>query len=125
MRSPGVRNAIKSYGSLSRWIRCVEEDEFFSEIEKKRAEFEEAHKNDVKPPKFVEPEFKRDLDTMHFYIPEERKYAAEVKFEKTGSNWGAFILVTVISLVLCAFVCYILPDIIKMADNFISIMGNK
>jgi len=121
LKSPGVRNAIKSYGSLSRWIRCVEEDEFFAEIEKKRAEFEAAHQDDEKPPKFIVPEFKRDLNTMHFYIPEEKKYAAEVKFEKKGANWGSFILVTAISLVLCAFVCYILPDVIKMVDNFISI----
>ena len=46
LRSPGVRNAVKSYGTLSRWIRCVEEDEFLAEMEKKRTEFEELHKND-------------------------------------------------------------------------------
>ena len=125
LRSPGVRNAIKSYGTLSRWIRCVEEDEYMQNAEKAREEFEELHKNDKKSPKFEYPDFKRDLNSMHFYIPEDQKYAAEVKFEKQGANWGAFILVTAISLVLCAFACYILPDIIKMADNFISIMGNK
>ncbi len=125
LKSPGVRNGIKSYGTLSRWVRCVEEDEFFSEIKKKREEFDEAHKDDKKKPKFIEPEFKRDLNTMHFYIPFEKKYAAEVKFEQKGANWGSFILVTAISLVLCAFICYILPDIVKMFDNFVSIMGNK
>lgn len=123
LRSPGVRGAIKSYGSLSRWIRCVEEDEYMEKAEKAREEFEELHKNDKKPPKFEYPEFKRDLNTMHFYLPEDKKYAAEVKFEKQGANWGAFILVTIVSLVLCAFVCYILPDIIKMFDNFITVMG--
>lgn len=125
LRSPGVRNAVKSYGTLSRWIRCVEEDEFFAEMEKKRAEFEELHKDDKKPPNFNYPEFKRDLNTMHFYIPEEKKYAAEVKFEKKGANWGAFLLTTALALVLCAFICYMLPDILKMVDNFISVVGNK
>ncbi|MBQ4091070.1 MAG: hypothetical protein IJC64_02005 [Clostridia bacterium] len=125
LRSPGVRNTIKSYGSLSRWIRCVEEDEYMENAEKAREEFEELHKNDPKPPKFQYPEFKRDLNTMHFYIPEDKKYAAEVKFEKQGANWGSFILVTAVSLILCAFVCYILPDVIKMFDNFITVIGGK
>ncbi len=125
LRSPGVRNAVKSYGTLSRWIRCVEEDEFFAEMEKKRAEFEELHKNDKKPPKFEYPEFKRDLNTMHFYIPEDKKYAAEVKFEKKGASFGAFIITSILAILLCAFICYILPDILKMVDNFISIVGNK
>ena len=26
LRSPGVRSAVKSYGTLSRWVRCVEEE---------------------------------------------------------------------------------------------------
>jgi len=125
LKSPGVRNAIKSYGTLSRWIRCVEEDDFFSDVENRRIEFEEQHKDDEKPPKFKAPAFKRDLNTMHFYIPEDKKYAAQVKFEKKGANWLSFLLVSVISLVLCAFICYVLPDIIKMIDNFISVVGNK
>ena len=125
LKSPGVRNAIKSYGTLSRWIRCVEEDEYLAEMEKKRAEFDELHKDDKKPPKFEYPEFKRDLNTMHFYILEKNKYAAEVKFEKKGASWGAFFLTAILAIILCAFVCYMLPDILKMVDNFISVVGNK
>lgn len=121
LKSAGVRGVIKSGGSLSRWVRCTEEDEFFAEIEKKRAEFEEAHKDDAKKPKFVEPEFKRDLNTMHFYIPEEKKYAAEIRFEDKGANFGVLIVVIIAALLLCAFICYFLPDLLKMIDNFISI----
>ena len=121
LKSAGVRGVIKSGGSLSRWVKCAEEDEFFAEIEKKRAEFEEAHKDDAKKPKFVELEFKRDLNTMHFYIPEEKKYAAEIRFEDKGANFGVLIVVIIAALLLCAFICYFLPDILKMIDNFISI----
>lgn len=121
LKSAGVRGVIKSGGSLSRWVRCAEEDEFFAETEKKRAEFEEAHKDDAQKPKFVEPEFKRDLNTMHFYIPEEKKYAAEIRFEDKGANFGVLIVVIIAALLLCAFICYFLPDLLKMIDNFISI----
>lgn len=123
-KSLGVRMAIRSNGTLVRWVRCVEEDYFNAEMEQKRAEFEEAHKNDQKPPKFKEIEFKRDLKTMHFYIPEEKKYAADIKFDAKGANWRSFILVTVVSILLCAFLSYMLPDIVKMVDNFISVMKN-
>ena len=57
---------------------------------------------------------------MHFYIPEEQKYAADVKFDAKGANWKSFILVTVVSVALCAFLSFALPELIKMADNFIS-----
>ncbi len=117
----GVRRAISSNGTLIRWVRCVEEDEFNTKQDAERAAFEEAHKNDAKPPKFKEIEFKRDVKTMHFYILEEKKYAADVKFDAKGANWLSFIFVAVVSIALCAFLSYILPDIIKMVDNFISV----
>ena len=125
-RMVGLRSIIKSGGSLSRWVRCKEEDDFFEMVRERKAEFDEAHKDDLKPPKFIEPQFKRNCDTMHFYIPEEKKYAADVKFEKQGNNFGIVIIVAAVSLVICAFLCYMLPDAIKMVDNFISVMnGNK
>ena len=93
-----------------------------AELEKQRAAFEEAHKDDPKPPKFREPEFKRDCLTMHFYIPEELKYKAEVKFDKEGANWGVVFIVAVVSIILCMALCYILPDVLKYVDNFITIV---
>ena len=121
LKNPGVRNVIKSGGTLSRLIRCVEEDEFFADVAQKRIEFEQAHENDDSKPVFVEPEFKRDLNTMHFYIPEEKKYTAEIRFDDKGANIGSFIVVVISALALCALLCYFLPDLLKMVDNFISI----
>ena len=122
-KSPVIRGMIKSGGTLSRWVRCVEEDKFLTKVNKMREEFEEQHKNEAKPPRFKEPDFKRNVDTMHFYLPEEKKYAAEVKFDKIGANFGAAIIVTIMSIVLCAFLCYILPDMLQFVDNFIGVMG--
>ena len=121
----GIKLALRSGKPLSRWARCVEEDEFNAEIEKKRAEFEEAHKDDDNSPKFHTVEFKRNMKTMHFYIPEEKKFAADVKFDAKGANWGSFILVAVVAILICAFLSFILPDIVKMIDNFISIFKKE
>ena len=74
-----IRFSLRSGSPLSRWVRCVEEDEFNTEIEKMRAIFEDAHKDEKKAPKFKSVDFKRKVKTMHFYIPEEKKYAADVK----------------------------------------------
>ncbi|MBQ9750654.1 MAG: hypothetical protein IJV87_08780 [Clostridia bacterium] len=123
LKSPGVRGSVKTGGTLSRWIRCVEEDEFLTKINKKREEFNELHKNDEKPPKFKAPEFRRDCNTMHFYIPKDKTYAAEIKFDKRGANIGSAILVSVAALLLCMFACYIVPDAIKLVDNFITVVG--
>ena len=120
LKKPVIRGVIKSGGSLSRWARCVEEDEFFAEVDKKRKEFEEAHKDEKHPPKFKAPEFRRDCNTMHFYLPGEKKYAAEIKFESKGAHWGMVIIVAIIALIVCAFLCYMLPDVLKMVDNFIT-----
>lgn len=122
LKHPAIRGMLKSGGTLSRWIRCVEEDDFIAATEAARQAFEEEHKNHSKPPKFKEPVFERDCNTMHFYIPEDKKYAADVKFDAKGADWRSFVAVTIISVVLCMFICYILPDMIKLVDNFISVM---
>ena len=119
-----VRNAIKSGGTLSRWVRCVEEDDFLSEQEAKRADFEENHKDDKRPPRFKEIEFKRNFKTMHFYIPEDRKDMAERKFDPKGANLWSIILVCVVSVLVCAVLSFALPELMKMMDNFISVMNS-
>jgi multisubunit Na+/H+ antiporter MnhB subunit len=124
LKKSGIRSAIKSGGVMSRWVRCAEEDEYNAKLEQERLEFEELHKDEENPPKFEAPEFIRDCKTMHFYIPEEKKYTADVKFDAKGANWRSFFLVVIVSLVLCLFICFILPDAIKLVDNFITTMNN-
>ena len=124
LKKSGIRSAIKTDGVMSRWVRCAEEDEYNQNIEQERLAFEEAHKGEENPPKFEAPEFVRDCKTMHFYIPEEKKYTADIKFDAKGANFRSLFLVSIVSLVLCLFVCFILPDAIKLIDNFITVMNN-
>ena len=124
LKKSGIRSAIKTGGVMSRWVRCAEEDNYNDKMEKERLEFEETHKDDENPPRFEAAEFVRDCKTMHFYIPKEKKYAADVKFDAKGANFRSFFLVAIVSLVLCLFICFILPDAIKLVDNFITVMNN-
>ena len=123
LKNPAIRQAIKTDKPLSRWVKCVEEDEFYEEMAKKREEYETAHADDPKVPKFKEITFKRDVNTMHFYIPEDKRYAIDIKYDAKGANWVSFILVAVVALVVCAFLSFVLPDLIKMVDNFITVVS--
>lgn len=123
LRHIAVRNAIKSGGTLCMWIRCVEEDDFIRETEAKREEFIEAHKNDKRPPRFKTVEFKRNCSVMHFYIPEEKVDDIKRKFNPKGANLLSIILVCVISVLVCALLSFALPELIKMMDNFITVMN--
>lgn len=116
LKKIGVRRAIKTNGILVRWVRCAEEDEYYANAKDDRDDV------GVKG-KYKLAEFKRDTKNMHFYIPEEKKYAADVKFDDKGANWAVFILVTVLSVALCLVLCYMLPDMIKFVDNFISVIN--
>ena len=122
-RDPGIRQAIKTDKPLSRWIKCVEEDEFYEEMDKKREEYEAAREKDPSMPRFKEINFKRDVNTMHFYIPEEKRYTIDVKYDAKGANWVSFVLVAVVSIAACAFLSFALPEIIKMIDNFITVVS--
>lgn len=121
-KDPGVRGSIKKGSVLSRWVMCVEKEQFLADIEKKRSEFEKLHENEDKPPKFIIPEFKIDCNTMHFYLPEKKRILAEIKFDAKGANLFNVIFICIASVILCMFICYILPDMLKMIDNFLSIV---
>jgi len=122
LKNPGIRQAIKTDKPLSRWIKCVEEDEFYEDMKRKREEYESAREKDPTLPRFKEINFKRNVNTMHFYISEDKKYTIDVKYDAKGANWVSFILVAVISIVVCAFLSFVLPDLIKMIDNFITVV---
>ena len=122
-RSAGVRSAIKTGGRLSRWVRCAEEDQFYAAQEQHRIEHDELHKDKKHPPKFRELTFKRDCKTMHFYIPEELKNSAEVKFDSKGANWLGVLIVSGIAVAVCLLSCYFLPEVLTYVDNFLSIIN--
>ena len=122
-RSAGVRNAIRSGGQLTRWVRCAEEDEFYEVQEQQRIAHEELHKDDKHPPKFRELTFNRDCRTMHFYIPEELKSSAEAKFDAKGANWLGVLIVSGIAIAVGLLSCYYLPEVLTYVDNFLSIIN--
>lgn len=115
-----VRGALKSGVSLRRVVKCVEEESFLLATAKEQAEFEAEHANcDGKKPRFREPKFKMDPSVMHYYIPEDLKYVADVKFEKKGTGVHTLVLTFVLVSALAIALLFLIPDLLQMFDNML------
>ena len=117
-RSYAIKNAVRKNVNLRRVVRCVEEEQFLEEQRKLREEYEEKRKENKSLPKFREEKFEIDVENDHFYIPEDMKYMADVKFESKGTTWlGAIIFVIIMAIAFVALIVY-LPQIFELIDGF-------
>lgn len=67
-----------------------------------------------------EPKKKLDLDRALLYVPEDKKFHAEVRYAKKGSS-PVFILIGAILLLAAAiFATYFIPELLQMTDDMIS-----
>lgn len=99
----GVRFALRRGHTYSGCVVCLEEEQYLSEMQRKKEEFDEAHAGEKKKPKFKYPPFKPDLDVMHYYIPEEKAFSAETRFSAKGANvTGIFIVLILLAIILIA-----------------------
>ena len=121
LKNTTIRSSLRSGATLRRVVKCVEEEQYYAEMQKKREEFEQTN-TDPKA-KFKEMPYKIDVSTAHFYIPEELKYTAELKFEKKGTDWLAFLAVLVGSILLGLLLIWVVPELLQMTDNFLGMLN--
>ena len=57
------------------------------------------------------------------YIPEAEIYTAEIRYDKKGTNWLSFIGTLVLGLVVVLLLIQLMPDILQLVDNFISMVN--
>jgi hypothetical protein len=100
-----LRRAVRHSVTLRRVVRCREEEEFFK-------------KQEENPPKKLS-DFRIDPDTHHFYIPEDLKYTADVKFEAKGTTWPGAIIFSLCMVILMMVALVFLPDILQFVNNFV------
>lgn len=117
-RNSIVRHSVRKSVTLRRVVRCVEEEKFLAEQEQRRAEHEEKRKSDKSLGRFRELEYTFDLENDHFYIPEEIRYMADVKFEKKGSSWLGAIVFTLVMLVGYVVLLIYMNDILEILNDF-------
>lgn len=118
MKNYAIRNAVRKSVNLRRVVRCKEEEEFLAEQENLRLEFERSAKGDKKAV-FREEKFEMDTANDRFYIPEDMKYMADIKFESKGTSLlGAILFVVIMAIVFVALLAF-LPQIFEMLDSFV------
>lgn len=68
----------------------------------------------------TEKDTKIDFLTARFYVPEELRYRAEIRFRVKGSSWWLVALTAVVAVVVAALLCRLLPDVVAFADNLMT-----
>lgn len=63
----------------------------------------------------------RALSDARFYIPEELRYKAEVRYDAKGSGWLQLILTTILTLAAAVLICRFLPQLLGLADVILGI----
>ncbi len=145
-RNAAIRRELSRGVTLRKVVKCREEEEFVASArqsatpvesepgtadaiaapaEEGREEATAAPANANPSKKSAEPPaYRIDFTTAHFYIPEDLKYRAEVRFRHNGSTWGLFFVTLPVVIVLAALVCTFLPELLQMTDNLISYLGS-
>ena len=117
MRSSFARATRQSVG-LRRVVKCVEEEEYNAEMQKNRTEYEKKREEDSSLPPFGAVEYKFSGEE-HYYIPEDKRISAEIKFANRGMKLWGYLLVIIGSVVGFFALMALLPYVLKLLDQMI------
>ncbi len=120
-----IRFAVRKSTTLRRVVRCREEEEFIAEQNARRKEYNEKRLENKKLPRFKEQAYKINPYADTFYLPEEIRYMADVKFEKKGNTWRSAILCSVLLGVGMLVVLGALPSILNLIDGIVASLASN
>lgn len=112
-RSSMIRRELSRGTTLRMVVRQCEAHESLDSQENEAPSNEKPESNSQKTTKI-------DFLTARFYIPEDLRYRADVRFDAKGSSWGLVAVSAVISILAAALLCWLFPDVIALADNIIT-----
>ena len=121
LKNSAVREALRRGTSLRRVVRCAGEQEYLAAQAEKRAQFEAEHAGKSDRKKWKDIPYHHDFSTDRFYIPEELAFGAITHFDQKGTNPLVFVFTVIACVVIASLCCFLLPEMLKLADNFISV----
>ncbi len=114
-----ARYAVRKSTSLRRVVKCREEQEFDKEQAEKYNQNVQARKTDKSVARFKAFDYKINPYADSFYIPEDMKYMADVKFDSKGTSWlGACVFTLVMAVVFIASMVA-LPHLLSLIDSIV------
>ncbi len=100
-RSTVVRHELSHNAFLRKVVFCREEQAFLEE-------------------KGKDATYKIDFTKDHFYIPEDLKYRAEIRYSTKGSTWIYVVLTVVLVPVVVGLLCRFMPNILQAIDSLMT-----
>ena len=114
-----VKNALCRSVALKRVVKCVGEEKFILDQAQEKEEYEKKINEGAKLPKFKDQEYLVDIETDSFYIPEELRIRAEIKFEKKGSGWLSTVLGIIGLIIIFFLLLLVLPHLLGFVDGML------
>ena len=112
-----IRLAVIKSTTLRRVVKCREEEKFIAEQNARRKEYNEHRAQNKKLPRFKEETYKINPYADTFYIPEDIRFMADVKFEAKGNTLKNAVLCSVLLVVALFVVLGALPAILSLVDS--------
>lgn len=118
-RNPIIQLSLREGKALRRYALCANPEACviarpapagFSKVLRRVFSFEE-----TRPPVI-------DLSRARFYMPDEQRYEAEVRYEKKGTDLAGLIVSVVLLFALGFVVQWLLPELLAFLDRAISAM---
>lgn len=113
------KNALEHSVSLRSLVKCVEEEEFLAAQSEEKALHDQKREEDSSLKKYKTREYVIDANSDRFYIPEDKRIRAEIKFEKKGSGWVTTVVAILLVLILFFAVLLVLPQILTYIDGLL------
>ncbi len=110
-----IKNALRTDDALLKFVKRV--DASPDKENEKNAENEDTAQTSRGGHDII------DFETARFYIPEDLKYRAEVRYASRGTDFVAFGICIVIFVAAAFAAIFLIPDLIQLIDNFIGTMN--
>lgn len=120
-----IRLAVRKSTTLRRVVRCREEEEFIAEQNARRKEYNEQRAQNRSLPRFKEQAYKINPYADTFYIPEEIRFMADVKFEQKGTTLKVALLCSALLLVAMFVVLGALPGVLSLIDSIVGTLASN
>lgn len=109
-----ARSLLKTESALRRTVLCANESDFREQKPSALLRFwREKILRDPLPAA-------TDFEVARFYLPEEKRVTAELRYSEEQHPVRSFILAAVGLLALAIFTVYVLPELLMMLDNLIT-----
>lgn len=145
-KNPSVRGALRSNYVLKKYVRTLTAEERAGNFEVREASekisettenvensensenaenttnAENSENAEQKPKKagvILRDAGKIDISSSRFFIDKDESYAADVRFDKKGTNPVVLVIVIAVTIALTIAVFKVLPDLLQMLDNLL------